>query len=753
MDLPNEDGFQKEVDTVRALHQTVVSLRAALEQSRLEIEELKERVWSSETCEIVLQNLSVENHVLRQRIIDVNDLKENTTQTSLPYITTTPEISVNDTNNNDNPQIIVTDIQAVKPEEIVQSIKSTRFNLNYEKAQENLEQIHDTKLLINDSEEELLLKTDNKTSKTSPRSIVIKLPVNTEENSSSSPKKSKKKIRTTEKENIEELPLNTDNKTSKTPPRSIVTKLPVNTEEYSSSSPKKSKKKIRAAENKPRQTIVTVNVTLKSPKRNKVNNKITMEEENPNQREVETSKGMDDNEGEEVDDIELIFTTDDTTTSVIKEELVSIADGDGEDCDTPVLLNYRTVDFDTPDLRLSCENLDKEIDDDDVFHENETTDNFENENTENLNFQINNSAGQNIHNSKSDSSINRDDSSTLHTTENDSSHKDKCYSYQDSSFESRSLDKDESFDKFDDKEKYLHRMWSNNSVLVETDISKCGIVDPEMSVSSARRNTCPNPVPYRPIMHREALAKHNPRSMGAKFNSRYEGALRPILSENQSPKTESEAQTDISALPSLWKSESYLAHKVAHQFTTLPSKFPIPNSQKSLRLSEKTKEARRVLLSDINFTSMVPELSRSADHLYQEGLEVMQTCGYGQYLNPPCPQLRRYNTGDSLTSPNFMNQSSQKFAWSPSDYSNLSSTKFDNSNSFLNRYRGSLSSINNQHSFDLSDFNVKRRSYSTSTANWKHNQPASFDNSRFMQSGMLYFRVALYNTRCKYEIF
>ena len=33
------------------------------------------------------------------------------------------------------------------------------------------------------------------------------------------------------------------------------------------------------------------------------------------------------------------------------------------------------------------------------------------------------------------------------------------------------------------------------------------------------------------------------------------------------------------------------------------------------RTSQKTQEARRVLLSDINFTSMIPELSRSADHL------------------------------------------------------------------------------------------------------------------------------------------
>ncbi|GLV44787.1 hypothetical protein CBL_14642 [Carabus blaptoides fortunei] len=433
-----------------------------------------------------------------------------------------------------------------------------------------------------------------------------------------------------------------------------------------------------------------------------------------------------DTDGDEVDDIELIFTTDETT-SVIKEELVSIADGNEGECNTPVLLNYRTVDFETPARNLSCENMDKELEDD-VFEENEETfetDNFENENTENFHFQ--NSSTQ-IHNSKSDNSINRDSINTENESQRDKSLK-SCYSYQDSSFESRSLDKDESFDKFDDKEKYLHKMWSNNSVLVETDISKCGIVDPELPNTSARRNTCPNPVPYRPIMHREALAKHNTRTLAVKFSARNEDTPRPILNEKQSPKTESEAQTDISALPSLWKSESYLAHKVAHQFTTLPSKFPMPMSQKSLRLSEKTKEARRVLLSDINFTSMVPELSRSADHLYQEGLEVMQTCGYGQYLNPPGPQLRRYNTGDSLTSPSFIQ--SQKFTWSPSDYSNFSSTKFDNSNMYLNRYRGSLTSINMQNSFDLPD-NVKRRSYSSS--HWRQNVPASFDNSRFIHS-------------------
>lgn len=70
---------------------------------------------------------------------------------------------------------------------------------------------------------------------------------------------------------------------------------------------------------------------------------------------------------------------------------------------------------------------------------------------------------------------------------------------------------------------------------------------------------------------------------------------------------------------------------MGENFTTLPSKFPLPGSR--LRLSEKTVEARRVLLSDIGFTSMVPELSRSADHLFPPNLKpVGPAPTYGQFL-------------------------------------------------------------------------------------------------------------------------
>lgn len=69
---------------------------------------------------------------------------------------------------------------------------------------------------------------------------------------------------------------------------------------------------------------------------------------------------------------------------------------------------------------------------------------------------------------------------------------------------------------------------------------------------------------------------------------------------------------------------------MGENFTTLPSKFPHPGSR--LRLSEKTVEARRVLLSDIGFTSMVPELSRSADHLCPPMMRGPVVSSYGQFL-------------------------------------------------------------------------------------------------------------------------
>lgn len=253
----------------------------------------------------------------------------------------------------------------------------------------------------------------------------------------------------------------------------------------------------------------------------------------------------------------------------------------------------------------------------------------------------------------------------------------------------------------------LKHIWTQ-SVLVETDISKCGVVDENENPSQiSRRNTLPNAVPYRPIIHRDALtgsksqlldpAPISPRPLIIKFSqntTRSPRNMRPILAEKNSRKQESEAQTDISALPAHWRSESYLAHhKISHNFTTLPSKFALPVNQspprkQSLKLSEKTQEARRILLSDINFTSMVPELSRSADHLYNEAINASILC-------KNYPRAFTYmKNADSMMSPGYLGRT----PWSPCDCNHRQQS--------WEYYQGSLMSIPSPSATDLSE---KRR--------------------------------------------
>lgn len=263
----------------------------------------------------------------------------------------------------------------------------------------------------------------------------------------------------------------------------------------------------------------------------------------------------------------------------------------------------------------------------------------------------------------------------------------------------------------------LKNTWTQ-SVFVETDISKCGVIEEDANLQVCRRNTLPNAVPYRPIIHREAIigsknqlvdqTQNCPKPLLVKFSQsvRSPHGARPILAEKNSNKQESEAQTDISALPAHWRSESFLAHhKVAHNFTTLPSKFSIPISQcaprkQSLRLSEKTQEARRVLLSDINFTSMVPELSRSADHLCNE---VVNTGTSNLCKNYP-RAFSYMKNADSVLSPGYGGRT----PWSPCDCSS--------SHTCWECYHGSLMSIPSPTTMDMADSSRRRHSMKPSVS-------------------------------------
>ncbi|KAJ6647671.1 CAP-Gly domain-containing linker protein 1, partial [Pseudolycoriella hygida] len=281
---------------------------------------------------------------------------------------------------------------------------------------------------------------------------------------------------------------------------------------------------------------------------------------------------------EEVDDIELIFSSDDKEH--LQEDLVSISDFEPWEkagaTGTPVLVNFGAISS-SEDLNNKSENI------------------------------------QSSYNMETD---------------------------QEAMKNRTTMKRDESVDTFEQVEinsssTGLGRRWTNHNVLIETDISKCGIAE-ESIIDMGRRNTCPNPPSYRPLMHRETLAQSRHTStrcpLAVKFsrNSRTHchpsnRSARPILQESNKcePKRSSSAQTEISALPEHWQSESNLiSGRYGDGFYTLPSKFVPPLSlgknRRPSQMTAKTQDARRVMLSDINFTSMVPELSRSADHLCQD---------------------------------------------------------------------------------------------------------------------------------------
>ncbi|XP_065226435.1 uncharacterized protein LOC135849785 [Planococcus citri] len=223
---------------------------------------------------------------------------------------------------------------------------------------------------------------------------------------------------------------------------------------------------------------------------------------------------------------------------------------------------------------------------------------------------------------------------------------------------------------YESKSEINHHGIATQSVLVETDISKCGIVYKD-------EDTLLSPISQAGLSNsfRNALKKQD-HPVKRKPTSRLAQApvkpvvslVRPVLNENNASMRDSEAQTDISAVPPSWKSESFLVNNKASQnFPTLPSKFAIPikehHQKPPLKLTEKTQEARRILLSDINFTSMVPELSRSVDHLCHNGVRLpstgLQTPFAMKYLKSPALA----STGSSYSRFEFQVANSSNSNW------------------------------------------------------------------------------------------
>ncbi|XP_011643891.2 uncharacterized protein LOC105431422 [Pogonomyrmex barbatus] len=576
------------LDVIRALHQTVVSLRSALDSSREELRRLQESVgnFSGENYVDAVSRLALENHVLRRRILSrscefSSDAATSPLQSKHVRLIVKAHMDQSTDSEKTIMEKIVTDAQ--NDNQPAPGHSETSSN-------------KDSPDPLSHSNRSDKFQDSSKSSKITKGTISTKI--------------------------IEATPtmLNvSQNENRKSP---ILTTNATNKEEEESreiSSDVINMDHLDIPDKDPE------DLSLKSISDgdNSVFSDHVDQSQAPRQSQPGDSPRPNEhseNESEELDDIELIFTTDETCRDLgLQEDLVSITEtetwqhasaGGGQ----PVLLKYT-----------------KSADGESLVCNDEKTSSVE----------------------------------------------------EAVSSQSSSIDREESVDRFDESSSTrLNKMWSQCSVLVETDISKCGVLeDAENTAGSslrhtARRNTlAAPPTAYRPIIHREALASSRRKNSAP---------LRPVMDRSSGARRESGAQTDISALPAQWRSESYLAHKVAHTFTTLPSKFALPTGVPGrLRLSDKTREARRVMLSDISFTSMVPELSRSADHLCHD--PHTQTCFSSRGCGLRTPEVHRR---ESLGSPAGFWPRCNPATGLPSPCDCRLSTDL-----YPSRYRGSLTSI------------------------------------------------------------
>ncbi|XP_071557310.1 uncharacterized protein [Temnothorax nylanderi] len=580
------------LDVIRALHQTVVSLRSALDSSREELRRLQESVgnFSGESYADEVSRLALENHVLRRKILSRSCEFSCDAATSPPLQSKHVRLVVEAHMD-----------QPTDPEETTMDVPKKIAT--------------DAKIAFNEPASD----RDSGSSSSNNNSPDLSSRANRLDKFQDSSKSSKSTVNTKITE-IASTMLNVSlNENHKSP--TLTTNVTGNEEEP----------RLEISDDAANMDHLdipekdTEDLSLKSISEG--DNSVFSDQVDQSQIHRQGQPGdsprpneHSENESEELDDIELIFTTDETCRDLgLQEDLVSITETEtwqhaGSGGGQPILLKYTKS---AEGESLVC-------------------------------------------NGEKTSSVEEPVSS-----------------------QSSSIDREESVDRFDESSSTrLNKMWSQCSVLVETDISKCGVLeDTENTTGSSlrhvtRRNTlAAPPMAYRPIIHREALAGSRRKTTAP---------LRPVMDRSSGARKESGAQTDISALPAQWRSESYLAHKVAHTFTTLPSKFALPTGVPGrLRLSDKTREARRVMLSDISFTSMVPELSRSADHLCHE--PHAQTCLSSRGCGLRTPEVHRR---ESLGSPAGYWPRCNPATGLPSPCDCRLSTDL-----YPSRYRGSLTSI------------------------------------------------------------
>ncbi|KAM3965888.1 uncharacterized protein ACR2FA_000222 [Aphomia sociella] len=713
------------LDTVRALHQTVVSLRTALEVSKNELKTLKEKYEQHSRCtdyEDVIEKLTLENHILRRKIID-SGFEDSSTQNIKLEVTYSPraqgiectgsdvviQTATSDGNTVDTEPILegqlksserfcstdrlndIKEEQLSSPEVVSSENSSSHENTNTQIEEQNsqitsflkdnegdshlptfktkleLQSKFDVRIKVRTLKEGTVISsttsesdstTEEKVAKESDASFHFQEKREHFENLEG-PKGDCINVKTASSDSIRMAVPNEADVKSKVDKFDVQVRI-------TSEENLVMKEGVERSRRKETLNLDVDDLSLRSLSEgdNSVFSEGVVTPVEPGGEDKLEQENASGNESE-VDDIELIFTTDESKDmSNLQEDLVSIRESDqwapssaSTTHSTPVLIKFHTLD---PDFQPG----------------GETSDNAENENQENTSLQnviaesslkikrvslpndkeikhvafnekgsldlpgrgilksCDNKADNMLYRRSPNTSTRRLDSVDSLTCEyNRGLSFDNTKS---SSFELGSsmdiLHREESIENFHRNSNLGHRF----SVFAETDISKCGISEDDLLANlNVRRNTCPNPFQYRPPYRGST---RGPLRVGVGFSGGSAAGMRGRTARDAgAARRESGAQTDVSALPPRWSSDGYLAHKVRYGVggasvsvtrgggRAAPT---LPTCRESQRLtagetcvppSRRSDEARRVLLSDIGFTSMVPELSRSADPVWAMG--------------------------------------------------------------------------------------------------------------------------------------
>ncbi|XP_013140754.1 PREDICTED: uncharacterized protein LOC106105074 [Papilio polytes] len=716
------------LDTVRSLHQTVVSLRTALEVSKNELRELKQKYEQHSNCleyADVIEKLTVENHILRRKIID-SGLDDREASENIKLKVSNVEECVNnqlkaETTTSDNNKEVAD--KSVDLDEISNYSPSERLeNIQEENSKSSITDIESPRLQSDISEEpksqitvtedkgnipsyktklELLSKFDVKikvrTLKEGNISTTASETDSSENQKKEGPRKESQDSQASfqfkeKKEHFDNfIDLDGNELNFKTVSKENI-KMAVPNEAEVKSKVDKFDVQVRITSE---ENLVVKESTERLRRKDTLNLDVDdlslrslsegdnsvfseggttpMEPRPPDDREDASG-----NESEEVDDIELIFTTDESKDiSNLQEDLVSIRDSEqwvpnsaSTIHSTPVLIKFHTLD---PDFQPGerPDNVDiRETGNEGVIGDSFKQKRVSLPNDKEIKQVAFNGKGSldlpgrgilKSCGNKSDNMLYKRSPNTstrrLDSVDSLTCEYNRGLSFDNtksSSFELGSsmdiLNREESVDSFHKTGRFGHRF----SLFAETDISKCGISEDDLASNfNIRRNTCPNPFQYRPLPYRGTIRGGKPVT----------SSRRPVLRESCGPRRESAAQTDMSALPPRWTSDGYLAYKSSSRVLSCPTTVPQRVTSRRVaqggarappptRRGHRTDDARRVLLSDIGFTSMVPELSRSAEPLWnlrRTAPDSPQPRHRGVSYRSPCLSIDRSNDWSSNT--------------------------------------------------------------------------------------------------------